>query len=104
LCRKFTFDPFRITGIVHDGVDDSIRFHAGLVASEKGETGVRLIDRVEVFPLKILDQLDGQDFIPGDNGFQHTLLPDGFHQGLEGFSLPINPLAEFFLDRCDKTI
>ena len=61
MCRKLTFDPFRITGIVYDGVDDSIRFHAGLAASEKGKIGVRLIDRIEVFPLKILDQLDGQE-------------------------------------------
>ena len=44
MCRKLTFDPFRITGIVYDGVDDSIRFHAGLAASEKGKIGVCLID------------------------------------------------------------
>jgi hypothetical protein len=49
MCRKFIFDPFRIPGIVHDGVDDPIQFHAGLIASEAGKRGVRLIVRQVVF-------------------------------------------------------
>jgi hypothetical protein len=40
---------FRIPGIVYDGVDDPIKFHAGLTAPEAGKIGVRLIVRQVVF-------------------------------------------------------
>jgi len=36
-------------GLVHDGVDNPIQFHAGLAAPEAGKIGVRLIVRKVVF-------------------------------------------------------
>jgi hypothetical protein len=62
--------PLRTAVIGHQRAENRFQVHPLIPVLEEREDRVCLVDRIDLPPLEILDQLDRKDLLPGKNRWQ----------------------------------